>query len=111
MARRTRRTRRTGGSRPSRGAGRRGGPPPRRTAGRPLRTQRYAVVAQYVAEVEDEREHLVVVVLALLVPGALLGLDRHPVLGEDPLGETADERPGEMERPGDRRLRDREQAV
>jgi hypothetical protein len=53
----------------------------------------------------------VVAVLALLVPSPLLGLDRHPVLGEHALGEAADERPGEVKCPWDRRLLDHEQAV
>src|SRR5215469_8416186 len=72
---------------------------------------RDAVAAQHVADVEDQREDLAVPVLALLVPGALLGLDRHPVLGEHALGEPPDERPGQVERPRDRRLLDHEQAV
>jgi len=41
----------------------------------------------------------------------LLGLDRHPVLGEHALGEAPDERPGEMKGPRDRRFLDHEQAV
>jgi len=53
----------------------------------------------------------VVAVLPLLVPGPLLGLDRHPVLGEHPLGEAADEGPGQLQGPGDRRPGDHEQAV
>jgi hypothetical protein len=77
----------------------------------PGRPEGHAVAAQHVAQLQDHREDLVVAVLAPLVPGPLLGLDRHPVLGEHALGEPPDERPGELDRPGDGRLPDHEQAV
>src|SRR5690348_8935362 len=70
-----------------------------------------AVGPQHVADFQDQREDLAVPVLALLVPGPLLGLDRHPVLGEHALGEPPDERPGQVAGARYRRLLDHEQAV
>jgi hypothetical protein len=56
---------------------------------RRIRADGDAVGPQHVADVEDQGEDLVVAVLALLVPGPLLGLHGHPVLGEHPLGKAA----------------------
>ena len=82
----------------------------RRRTGR-IRRGGDTVGAQDVTDIHDHGEDFVVAVLALLVPGPLLGLDRHPVLGEYALGEAPDDRPSQLDSPRDRRLLDHEQAV
>src|SRR5512146_696894 len=76
-----------------------------------FRTEGDTVGTQHVAHIQDEREHLAVPVLALLIPGPLLRFDRHPVLGEYALREAPDKRPREVDGAWDRRLLDHEQAV
>ncbi len=48
------------------------------------------LVRQHVTNIVDQGEDLVVPILALLLPGPLLSLDRHPVLGEHALGSAAE---------------------
>src|ERR1700685_2799075 len=85
-----------GKSEPERAFGTRGWPSAAARTAR-LRPDRHPVGPKHVADVEDQREDLPVAIAPLLVPRPLLGLDRHPVLGEYPLGEPADKRPGPVQ--------------